>query len=98
MSEITIRKPSRARSVRITKSLHRWASLGFLAVLVSAILDPTPPGWIAPFMVVPIVLMLVTGIVLQVRHLRARQRVSARRTVRHSTEALFTGGTTCAKP
>lgn len=68
------RRPSRGRAVRLTKTVHRWSSLAFVVVLVSAALEPAPPTWLAPFMVLPIVLMLVTGLVLQVRHVRSRRR------------------------
>ena len=51
----------------VTRQLHRWLSIAFttgVAIYVVAMSRGKPPGWLGVFPLLPLILLLVTGLYL----------------------------------
>lgn len=66
---------------RLTRQVHRWLSIAFTAGVLGYIAVMTkgqPPYWVGLFALVPLILLLVTGLYLFVLPYAVKWRSSAR--------------------
>ncbi|MDR6623969.1 hypothetical protein [Caulobacter segnis] len=62
---------------RLTRQIHRWLSIAFTAGVLGYIIVMTqgqPPYWVGLFALVPLILLLVTGLYLFVLPYLAKWR------------------------
>jgi hypothetical protein len=66
---------------RLTRQIHRWLSIAFTAGVLGYILAMTkgqPPFWVGLFALVPLILLLVTGLYLFVLPYALKRRGRAK--------------------
>ena len=66
---------------RLIRQVHRWFSIAFVAGVIAYILamrHGQPPGWMGVFPLLPLILLLVTGLYLFVLPYAVRARSGRR--------------------